>query len=104
MQTNRTGFALPNKYLPIALAALAFATFGAAPALAKHHHHPVAAASSSALYNQAPDSFGDVQVSPEREAALRQCNAEMQKFSDSAWETAKSAAYGTCMTDHGQTP
>jgi hypothetical protein len=96
MQTNK-------KLSAIALAALACATLTAAPALAKHRHHPVVH-TTVALYNQAPDSFGDVQPTPQRDAALRQCNGEMQKLSDSAWETAKSAAYATCMTNLGQMP
>jgi hypothetical protein len=96
MQTNK-------KLSAIALAALAFAALSAAPALAKHRHHPVVH-STAPLYNQAPDDFGDVQPTPQRDAALRECNLAMQKFSDSAWETAKSAAYATCMTNHGQTP
>jgi hypothetical protein len=92
-----------NTLSAIALSALAFATLSAAPALAKHRHHPVVH-TTVALYNQAPDGFGDVQPTPERDAALRECNLQMQKFSDSAWETAKSAAYATCMTNHGQMP
>lgn len=102
--SNRASIAIANKYLPLALAVAAFATLGTAPAFAKHHrHHPVVH-STTALYMQAPDSFGDMRSTPDRDAALTECNLAAQKYSDSAWETAKSAAYATCMTNHGQMP
>jgi hypothetical protein len=101
--SSRAGVAIANKYLSIALAVAAFATLGAAPALAKHHHHRVVH-STATLYNQSTDSFGDMRSNPDRNAALTECNLAAQKFSDSAWETAKSAAYATCMTNHGQMP
>jgi hypothetical protein len=101
--SNQAGVAIANKYLSIALAAAAFATLGAAPALAKHHRHRVVH-STTALYNQSTDSFGDMRSNSDRDAALAACNLAAQKFSDSAWETAKSAAYATCMTNHGQMP
>jgi hypothetical protein len=91
----------------IALAVAAFAVFGAAPAFAKHHHHRVVhrvVRADPALYQKGLDSYGDIQVTPERDAALRECNVAMQKYSDSSWETTKSAVYATCMTNHGQMP
>lgn len=102
--SNRACFATPNKYLPIALAVAAFATFGAAPAFAKQHHHHRVVHSSPALYLQATDSYGDIQPSPERVAALRECNLQAQKYNDFSWETTKFAVYGACMTEHGQLP
>ena len=42
------------------------------------------------------------QESP-REAALRECNKEVEKWSDRDWETTKAARYAACMSNHGQT-
>lgn len=39
-----------------------------------------------------------------REQAMRDCNNAAASYSDATWESAKSAAYATCMTQHGQQP
>ena len=39
-----------------------------------------------------------------REQALRDCTNAAASYSDATWESAKSAAYATCMTQHGQQP
>jgi hypothetical protein len=93
-----------KKYLPLALAVAAFATVGAAPALARHHHyhHPIHRILNS--YYQPSNDPGEVHSSPERDAALRECNTQAQKYSNSAWETTQFAVYGTCMSEHGQIP
>lgn len=95
-----------TKKASIALAVAAVAVFGAAPAFAKHHHRVVhqVARLSPAAYQQGLDSYGDIRSTPERDAALRECNDAAQKYSDSSWESTKSAVYATCMTNHGQMP
>jgi hypothetical protein len=100
----RSRLTITKIHLPLALAA-AFATIGAAPALAKYHHryhHRVV--HHRTLRLQATDDPGEFHSTPERDAALRTCNAQAQKYSESAWETTKFAVYGTCMTEHGQMP
>jgi hypothetical protein len=39
-----------------------------------------------------------------REQALRDCSNAAAAYSDATWESAKSAAFATCMTQHGQQP
>lgn len=39
-----------------------------------------------------------------REQALRDCNNAAASYSDTTWESTKSATYATCMTQHGQQP
>jgi hypothetical protein len=63
------------------------------PALAAATHRG-AAQSSQHLYMSAPGAA--------RDAAIQECSAEANKYSDAAWETTKSAVYGTCMAEHGQ--
>jgi hypothetical protein len=78
--------------------AIALATMIATPAFAATTHHQ-AGQSTRQLYMYAPqDPTGA------RAAAMQECNAIASKFSDAAWETAQFAAYGTCMTAHGQQP
>lgn len=80
------------------LAAIALATMIATPALAATTHHQ-AGQSTRPLYMYAPQD-----ASGARAAAMQACNALAAQFSNSAWETAQLAAYGTCMTEHGQQP
>jgi hypothetical protein len=61
--------------------------------------HHQAGQSTRQLYMYAPQGAGGA-----RAAAMQECNAIAAKFSNSAWETAQLAAYGTCMTEHGQQP
>jgi hypothetical protein len=78
--------------------AIALATMIATPAFAATTHHR-AGQSTRQLYMSAPQDTGGA-----RAAAMEECNAEASKFSNSAWQTAQFAAYGTCMAAHGQQP
>jgi hypothetical protein len=78
--------------------AIALATMIATPAFAATTHHQ-AGQPTRQLYMYAPQGAGGA-----RAAAMQECNAIAAKFSNSAWETAQLAAYGTCMTEHGQQP
>jgi hypothetical protein len=78
--------------------AIALATMIATPAFAATPHHQ-AGQSTRQLYMYAPQGAAGA-----RAAAMQECNAIAAKFSNSAWETAQLAAYGTCMTEHGQQP
>jgi hypothetical protein len=78
--------------------AIALATMIATPAFAATTHHQ-ARQSARQLYMYAPQD-----PSGARAAAMEECNAEASKFSSAAWQTAQFAAYGTCMTAHGQQP
>ena len=42
------------------------------------------------------------QVGPFRSAAIHTCSEEAAKYLFHVWQTAQFAAYGTCMTKHGQ--
>jgi hypothetical protein len=101
-KTTSGSFRAGLGYLPLALAMVAFATVGTAPAFAKHHHRRIVR--SDPPVHAATFDTGALRPSLTRDAALRECNTEAQKYSDSAWETTKSAMYGTCMTEHGQMP
>jgi hypothetical protein len=80
------------------LTVVALATMMAAPAFAATPHHQTGQ-STRQLYMYVPqDSSGA------RAAAMQECNAEASSFSNAAWQTAQFAAYGTCMTAHGQQP
>jgi len=77
---------------------IALATMIATPAFAATTHHQ-AGQSTRQLYMYAPQDPGDA-----RAAAMQECNAEASQFSNGAWQAAQFAAYGTCMTAHGQQP
>jgi hypothetical protein len=72
------------------------ATFLAAAALV------VAATFSAAPAFAATQKGQPTQVS--REQALHDCNQAAAGYSDTTWESTKSATYATCMTLHGQQP
>jgi hypothetical protein len=78
--------------------AIALATMMATPAFAATAHHQTGQ-STRQLYMYAPQVSSGA-----RAAAMQECNAEASKFSNAAWESAQFAAYGTCMTAHGQQP
>jgi hypothetical protein len=78
--------------------AIALATMIATPAFAATTHHQ-AGQSTRPLYLYVPQDAGGA-----RAAAMQECNADAAKFSNSAWQTSQFAAYGTCMTAHGQQP
>jgi hypothetical protein len=80
------------------LTTLALAAAIATPALAATSHHQTTP-STRHLYMYAPGEAGDA-----RAAAMQECNAAANKWSNSAWETTQFATYGTCMAEHGQQP
>ena len=80
-----------KKFLTIASLLTVIAT----PAFAATTHHH-AAQSLRHLYMSAPDAG--------RDAALLECNAKAQQFSMMSWQDSQSAAYATCMSEHGQVP
>jgi hypothetical protein len=80
------------------MAAIALTTVLATPAFAATVHHR-AAQSTRPLYMYAPNSANEA-----RDAAIHECSVEASKFSNSSWETAQFAAYGTCMAAKGQQP
>jgi len=86
--------------------AIALATLLATPAFAATHHHRTAHSqvqqSSPRMFMYAPDDAGI--SGPSRDAALQECSALASKLSNSAWQTAQFAQYGTCMAEHGQVP
>jgi hypothetical protein len=88
------------------LAAVALATLIAVPAFAATPHARTVAPQARHLYMYAPGELAPSQAAggQSRDAAMRDCNAAASKWSNSAWETTQLATYGTCMTEHGQTP
>jgi hypothetical protein len=90
------------------LSAIALATLLATPAFAATRHHQLAHSPSQVLqasppifmYAPDPPSVSD----PARDAALQNCNALAGKISNQSWQTAQFAAYGACMSEHGQQP
>ena len=80
------------------LTAIALASAIATPAFAATNHHQTTQ-STRPLYMYAPEVSGDA-----RAAAMRECNLQAGKWSNSAWETTQFAAYGSCMAEHGQQP
>lgn len=96
------------KYLCLAVGLTALT--GAAPALATtHHHYHRAAMPSRPLQMYAGQVFNDdvpsgAPIDMKRAAAVHECSEAAAKFSNSAWQTAQFAAFGTCMTEHGQIP
>jgi hypothetical protein len=77
----------------------------ATPAFAASIHHRAAqslpqlfmyapsAPSAPSVFKYAPSAHNAPDAA--RSAAIRECNIEASKFSDAAWETTKSAVYGT---------
>jgi hypothetical protein len=97
------------RYLSIAFTFIALTTTATAPALAttRHHHRTVHATRQSHAIVDTVDpeqDFSGPQVGAERAAALRACSVGSEKYSNSTWQTTQFAAYGTCMTEHGQLP
>ena len=78
--------------------AIALAAMMATAAFAATAHHQTGQ-STRHLYLYAPQDSGGA-----RAAALQECNSEASKFSNMSWQTAQFAAYGNCMTAHGQQP
>jgi hypothetical protein len=95
-------------YLPLALAV---AALGATPAFATDatstatHHHHRAAQSTRSLHMEVRQTGGaPARTESGREAAVRECSNAASNYSNSAWQTTQFASYGTCMSQHGQTP
>jgi hypothetical protein len=97
--------------LSAALAVTALVATGT-PALATtHHHHHHAAQSLHGLHMYAGESLdqhdqvlGAMPMTEARAQAMHDCNMKAQPYSFSTWQTAQFSVYGTCMTEHGQTP
>jgi hypothetical protein len=96
------GYAVKN-CLAIALALAAITTVGAAPALAASDQDQDAV-HAKRLHMYAPGALDRNQTKTARDAAVQECSNEAAKLSSSSWQTAQFAAYGTCMTEHGQQP
>jgi hypothetical protein len=107
------------KYVPAALALAALTLAGTVPAAAAtHHHHYHRAAQShragqsfAGLHMYAGESLdghdpvlGAMPMNESRAQAMHDCNMKAQPYSFSTWETMQFSIYGTCMTEHGQTP
>jgi hypothetical protein len=100
------------KYLPAALAFATLTLAGTVPAAAATHHvHHHTARSLSGLHMYAGQSLdqhdpvlGAMPMNESRAQAMHDCNMKAQPYSFSTWETTQFAVYGTCMTEHGQTP
>jgi hypothetical protein len=94
---------------PLAAVALAmFATVSAASAQTQtsSSHHP-AAQPYQHLYMSGGRASGDnapAGMNTDRATALRECSEAASKFKDRDFETQQAATFGTCMTQHGQTP
>jgi hypothetical protein len=95
-ETCEMNFVPARKYLSLACAFVALAAVGASPALAQTVHQKTPQ-SSQQLYLSAPGS------KMSRDDALRDCNAEASKFSNSSAETEQLSTYRSCMASHGQT-
>jgi hypothetical protein len=100
-----------TKHLYAALALAALTAASAAPASATVHHHRTyqTAVSGRPLHMYAGEAFADdvpsgTPIDMKRAAAVHDCSVAAAKFSNSSWQTAQFAAFGTCMTDHGQIP
>jgi hypothetical protein len=100
--SNRTGPAV-KKYLAIALALAEVTTTSAAPALAASDQDQDTV-HAKRLHMYAPGALDQNQAKTARDAAVQECSNEAAKLSSSTWQTAQFAAYGTCMTEHGQQP
>ena len=100
--SNRTGHAV-KKYLAIALALVAITAASTAPALAASDQDQDAV-HAKRLHMYAPGALDQNQTKTARDAAVQECSNEAAKLSSSSWQTAQFAAFGTCMTEHGQQP
>lgn len=98
--SHRTGYAA-KKCLAIVLAVAAVAAASAAPALAAGDQDQDTV-HVKRLHMYAPGALN--QTKSTRDAAIQECSNEAAKLSSSGWQTAQFAAYGTCMTEHGQQP
>jgi hypothetical protein len=106
---RRDGAAI--KYLPITLALAALAIAGAPASAAVHHHHRHVAQSLAGLHMYAGQSLdqhdpvlGAMPMNDARAQALHDCSMKAQPYNFSTWQTMQFSVYGTCMTEHGQTP
>ena len=109
LMPRRNGIAI--KYLSAALTFAALATAGAAPAIAatQHHHHRAAHLNGLHMYAgeslaQHDQVLGEMPMNESRAQAMHDCNMKAQPYNFSTWQTAQFAIYGSCMTEHGQTP
>jgi hypothetical protein len=100
--SNRMGHAV-KKCLAIALALAAVTTASAAPALAASDQDQDTV-HGKRLHMYAAGALNQTQTKSARDAAVQECSNESAKLSSSTWQTAQFAAYGTCMTEHGQQP
>jgi hypothetical protein len=100
--SNRTGHAV-KKYLAMALALAAVTTASVAPALAASDQDQDTV-HAKRLHMYAPGALNQNQTKSARDAIVQECSNESAKLSSSSWQTAQFAAYGTCMTEHGQQP
>jgi hypothetical protein len=100
--SNLTGHAV-KKCLAIALALAAVTTASAAPAFAAGDQDQDTV-HAKRLHMYAPGALNQNQTKSARDAAVQECSNEAAKLSSSSWQTAQFAAYGTCMTEHGQQP
>jgi hypothetical protein len=101
LTSSTAGFTAAIRYSVLAVAMTALGTIGAAPAQAAVHHakHHRVVSSPAQLQMYAPDA-----MNAERSKAVQECNADAAKWSNNTWESTQLAAYGTCMTEHGQIP
>ena len=100
-QRTKTKSEHTRKSLIAATALTTFAVIGIASSSAATQHH-------RRLFMMVPPQSQEIarpqsQESP-RDAALRECNGQAEKWSDRDWETTKAATYQSCMTNHGQIP
>jgi hypothetical protein len=109
LSPRRDGAAI--KYLPITFALAAFAITGTPALAATHHHHHRAAQSLGGLHMYAGESLnqhdpvlGAMPMNDARAQALHDCSMKAQPYNFSTWQTMQFSVYGTCMTEHGQTP
>jgi hypothetical protein len=99
-----------RKHLAVACALAAFTAAGTASAFAAVHHrvtHPVRQLhmyAGESFEPQGDDLLGGTRVDSKRAAAVHECSVAAAKFSNSSWQTAQFATFGTCMTEHGQMP
>lgn len=97
------------RYLSVAFTFIALTTTATTPVLATtpHHHRTVHAARQVHTVVDAVDpeeDFSGPQIGAARAAAIQACSVTSEKYSNSTWQTTQFAAYGTCMTEHGQLP
>jgi hypothetical protein len=93
----------------LGLAALTAASTVPAFATVQHHHYYQTTVAGRPLHMYAGEAFANdvpsgTPIDMKRAAAVHDCSVAAAKFSNSSWQTAQFAAFGTCMTDHGQIP